>query len=575
MAYPYQKKKGGPWYIGYVDEHGRARRKKSSARTKTEAQRLANEAEIKSERVRLGLEQGVSERRTFGSVAKLYLETNANVASFDSMEGRFRRHLIPVFGEKYLDEILPGDIERFLVKKAGEARCRWSKKEGCNYIGKLKDVKKPCPECGGRLSPAGPQTREHLRVHMQALYTFAIKKERCFRGENPASVVPKVQLPLTTPKHLEVEWITQVIAEVNARQRNLFACAVYTGLRKGELLGLYRAQVDLERRIIEVIRSHGSETTKGKKARIVPIPEELLPYLRAQLNVSQASDYLFPNPAGERQSESIDFPDMLRRALRRLGIVRGYNHVCRRKGCGFKEQRADNAVKPCPKCAFQLMPVGIYADFSFKDLRSTFGTFATEMTGDIRFTQQGLGHGDVKITEKHYARYRPERLLAQADQIRFQKPALASVTHPALTGPQNDEGPRSPEGLQVAAVAGESAARDTGFEPVAFGSGGLLQWDVKQNQQGSSGVIAGTSAVASVARSAHKRQQGPTATHPALTAIHGEGLLLPDEVAARLRLPRSSIYRLVKLGRLPAVRIEHQLRFRPADVEAYLAGGGR
>jgi excisionase family DNA binding protein len=52
-------------------------------------------------------------------------------------------------------------------------------------------------------------------------------------------------------------------------------------------------------------------------------------------------------------------------------------------------------------------------------------------------------------------------------------------------------------------------------------------------------------------------------------------LLTPVEVAARLRLSRSTIYRLAEAGLLPAKRIGSQWRIDRDDLEAWLLGGGR
>src|SRR5260370_30885172 len=44
--------------------------------------------------------------------------------------------------------------------------------------------------------------------------------------------------------------------------RSLFATAIYTGLRKGELLGLRKSDVDLRSRLLTVSRSYDRDTTK-------------------------------------------------------------------------------------------------------------------------------------------------------------------------------------------------------------------------------------------------------------------------------------------------------------------------
>lgn len=47
-------------------------------------------------------------------------------------------------------------------------------------------------------------------------------------------------------------------------------------------------------------------------------------------------------------------------------------------------------------------------------------------------------------------------------------------------------------------------------------------------------------------------------------------LFTVDIAAAQLAVSRRTIYRLVASGDLPAVRVGERLRFRPAEIDAYL-----
>ncbi len=116
------------------------------------------------------------------------------------------------------------------------------------------------------------------------------------------------------------------------RWQPLFATAIYTGLRKGELLGLRKSNVDLQSRLLTVSRSYDRDTTKGGHADVIPIAAELVPYLERALAQSP-SPLVFPTPDGSMTAEQTGLEHVLRRALGRTGIVTGYKHVCRRKGC--------------------------------------------------------------------------------------------------------------------------------------------------------------------------------------------------------------------------------------------------
>jgi excisionase family DNA binding protein len=49
------------------------------------------------------------------------------------------------------------------------------------------------------------------------------------------------------------------------------------------------------------------------------------------------------------------------------------------------------------------------------------------------------------------------------------------------------------------------------------------------------------------------------------------GLLTVSEVAAAMRVSNMTVYRLIKTGELPAVRVGKNYRIRETDVERYLS----
>ncbi|MFN2556006.1 MAG: helix-turn-helix domain-containing protein [Nitriliruptorales bacterium] len=53
----------------------------------------------------------------------------------------------------------------------------------------------------------------------------------------------------------------------------------------------------------------------------------------------------------------------------------------------------------------------------------------------------------------------------------------------------------------------------------------------------------------------------------------GDHLLTVGEVAADLRVSNMTVYRLIRGGQLPALRVGRNYRIRQADLEAYLRAG--
>lgn len=330
-------------------------------------------------------------------------------ASWDTIRGRFENHLLPAFGASYLHTISPADVERFLAVKAGEG--------------------------------LAPQTCQHLRVHLAALFTFARRREKSFRGENPALLAERPVVPEKPPRFLEAAYVVAVINAVPLRWRSFFALAVYTGLRAGELRGLRLDAVDSRRRVLFVWRSNKRDVTKGGKLRVVPVPSEAMPFLEEQLREAR-SEWLFPALDGGQLAANCGLPELLRSALVRVGLIQGYQHRCvtrgAREGCDVDERRATRERTPCPRCGRLLWVTAVPLALTFRNLRTTYGTHAYEATGDIRYVQRVLGHADVRTTERIYAGLRTGHLVAQADRLMFSPSAPTDTAEDAGTDELTD-----------------------------------------------------------------------------------------------------------------------------------------
>jgi excisionase family DNA binding protein len=51
----------------------------------------------------------------------------------------------------------------------------------------------------------------------------------------------------------------------------------------------------------------------------------------------------------------------------------------------------------------------------------------------------------------------------------------------------------------------------------------------------------------------------------------GDRLLTVSEVAATMRVSNMTVYRLIKSGQLPAIRVGKNFRIRESDVDRYLS----
>jgi integrase len=387
----YASKKRTSWYIGYTDEDGCAVQQKSAARTKAEATRLADEKERHCEQIRLGIIPRINTALTFEQMAKEYMKSaTPMLRSRELVDGYMVNHLIPAFGPMKAVDVGPHEIGAMLASKRGVL---------------------------------APQTLEHLRANLRALFNFAIRGG-IFTGQNPASKVPRVKVPEKPIVFLEAAQVGNLLAAIPQRWRVMFVVAVYTGMRRGELFALRRERVDLERGIITIAASNEGSTKSGR-VRIVPVPDELKPILAGHMETLKGA-LLWESTQGGMLSRNTKLSDVLRTALVKIGLVRAWQHACRRKGCGHREEHhAQQEALRCPKCDFKLWPSALPIPLTFKSLRATFATHVAESTGDIRFVQAVLGHADLATTEKFYSALRGSRLIQQG----------RGITYPALTGP--------------------------------------------------------------------------------------------------------------------------------------------
>jgi integrase len=158
---------------------------------------------------------------------------------------------------------------------------------------------------------------------------------------------------------------------------------VYTGLRRGEAVGLRWADVDLERRMISVRRSYGGQT-KSSKHRVVPVPAELVAILRAyRLADPWKAELCFTNTSGEMISRNAKLEELFRDALARVGLPRLRVHDC----------------------------------------RHVFASHFVMGGGDIFTLQRILGHSTPQLTSDTYAHLSPRHLAGEADRVAYPEPS--------------------------------------------------------------------------------------------------------------------------------------------------------
>jgi hypothetical protein len=205
-----------------------------------------------------------------------------------------------------------------------------------------------------------------------------------------------------------------------------------------------------------------------------------VPYLETAIRCSP-SELVFPNTDGSMLSVETSLQELLRSALGRAGIVNGYSHTCRRKGCGHTERANDADLRRCPKCNMKLWPRAEIRKIRFHDLRHTTASLLMMAGANPAAVQRILRHSDPRLTTEVYGHLAPDYLRREIDLLSFGK-ALNEVIElpvpdwksdrfgtPVVQGPVDAvpaASDASRKGLEFQTL---SAARPEGIEPPTLG----------------------------------------------------------------------------------------------------------
>lgn len=585
-----------------------------SARNKTEARRLAHELETNAERLSHGLEGGLVFQGTFGELCTWAWGVHfAKLRGSKSDRSRLEYHGGATIRSAEAIAKNPPAADR--QSRLGTMPAREvTRQELENYFDEIEAR----PTARGKPMSSGGVNR--IRAVFSKVFDLA-KSRGKWSGENPAELTDAREAHQGEVSILTLEEIPRVLAALDDYWRGCFAVGLLAGLRKGEIFGLMKADVDLERRRLLVRRSHGNDRTKGQSnsvAEPVPIHEHLLPYIEEAMR--SPGPHLFPAHDGKRRKESTKIELRFRAALVRAGICESYDHKCRRKGCGHAENHQDDERRRCPKCNMKLTAFGIARKITFHATRHTLASQALMAGASIQAVQKILRHKDPRLTIKVYGHLAPDFLEGEINRLSI--PGLASPSDrvPARANPGEAVGSEAPSGIaslragssrgaQVVHGArltvvgpppgvkssrkhGVSSVEPTGIEPVTY----ALR--IPPSDTSPPGTAWQPFATIGSSQSADRtawQHEAPLSTGLGAHVVHGSAgvhqsaavciaqgssdplpavapppLLTVKQVAARLQVSTACIYKHIDTGSLAHSRVGATLRISEAGLAAFL-----
>ena len=273
----------------------------------------------------------------------------------------------------------------------------------------------------------GPASVNKRRSALKRVLSDAIANGR-WVGANPVLATHPRPVPRRAWPTLSVPEAAALLARPKEPLRALWALALYLGLRKGELFALRRRDVELAAGRIIVARSHERATTKTGKTRVLPICSELRPYLEDLLSAEISADserLLFRTKSGRQRRRDEKMAYRLRSALKRAGVVVGWETSCR--SCGKRERRTVREPGAIC-CGKRLWWEPVPRPLRFHDLRHSFTTLALAAGVRREVVRMVLGHaGD---TTSLYTQHSPQEV-----KMELEKHKLTCGT--CYQGPQN------------------------------------------------------------------------------------------------------------------------------------------
>lgn len=225
-----------------------------------------------------------------------YAKTNLEIKTYTRYIDMLKSNILPEFGEMRLSDIKPINLLNFYKKLSVDG----SRKDG---------------KAGGY----SPKTVQHIHRLISAIYNKAAEWQ--IIGINPAE---HIKPPKVVKKEIEFYSIDEVKILLKAlqgepiRSTTMTLLAIYTGMRRSELLGLKWENIDFDNRIIEInsaaVYASGmgrvEKTTKTVRSnRIIYMSETVVKimskykeyqnYTKELLaNKWEGSEYVFTNDFG-------------------------------------------------------------------------------------------------------------------------------------------------------------------------------------------------------------------------------------------------------------------------------------
>ena len=349
------------WYCRYVDLDGKRKHRPTHQPSKALAMRFVAEVEARIARGLVGIPDVTEPERqakalTLQGLAERYC-AEANPPSKNPRQYRswlrytLKKHILPDLAMIPIASLTPGQIEALRDRKLAKGY--------------------------------KPATVNSMLKAISVMFIWA-RKQGLYDGANPTSGLRKTP-PAGLVDYLSADEVAKLLRYSQQHAPDVYpmiAAAIYTGMRKGELLGLRWIDVLFDRGLICVAHSYG-KTPKSGKWRPVPLHPALGPILREWQRRSAPGSLVFPVVVERGRKSRMGTPDDM------LGI----ESLLRAAGCHVP-------VRP------------------WHALRHTFASHYVMSGGNLLALQKILGHSKFEMTQI-YSHLAPDFMAGEMARLSF------------------------------------------------------------------------------------------------------------------------------------------------------------
>jgi integrase len=244
--------------------------KRLSRKKKREREKAANKAEL--------------DKWTINRLWESYVKTREPGPGFVADKARYHKHIKKPFGSKAPSEIKPLEVERLRINLS---------------------------------KTLAPQTVKHVLNLLTWITNYGAKNQLCegltFYVKKP--VVNNVKTEYLTPDQMN-NLLDTIENQPNYQVGNLMKVALFTGMRKGELLNLLWKDLDFERGFITI------RDPKGVKDQIIPMNDAAREVL--ETHPRESRKYIFPGRDGGKR---VTIDAAARKIKKKAGLPKDFRAI--------------------------------------------------------------------------------------------------------------------------------------------------------------------------------------------------------------------------------------------------------